>query len=314
MGKWSKYCNPDNGIIPVEVINLVIKKRLFWGLICVFALFCSFLNGCGKSPEQKPLPNTQKQESSQKPKEPAQLKDITKEIESIFKEAEKKQEMMAQPGQSENQNKQGQESSENQSGESGGKQQNQQKGSEQNSQKDETENWTGEEKAVQNIHEKWNSLETAVVKAGADDSLITEFETNLDDLTNQVMGKNIAGAQKALNELYGSTIKIADLYQTDHPPQADMMKYFTQKALLSIEKDNWADAGSNAQDLKSQWEKVKTMMDEKGAQLGIQMDYAIQDFDQAIHKENKDVAKIKGEILLSNIEEITKELKKGKEG
>lgn len=274
------------------------------------AFFCIFLNGCGKSPEKKPPQNTQKQESSQKPKEPEELKDITKDIESILKEAEKKQEIQENPSQSEGQNKQGQESSQEGEGE---EQPSQPKDAEKDSQKSEIENWTKEEKAVQSIHEKWNSLETATVEAGGQDSLITEFEINLDNLTNQVMGKNIMGTQKAANELYGSTIKIADLYQTDNPPPADMMKYFTQESLLAIEEDNWADARSSAQDLKKQWEKVKTMLDKNGAELSTQMDYAIYDFDQSINKKNKDVAKIKGDIVLSNIEKIIKELKKSKE-
>jgi hypothetical protein len=51
-------------------------------------------------------------------------------------------------------------------------------------------------------------------------------------------------------------------------------------------------------------------MGKEGARLNTQMDYAISDFGQSIGKKNKDVAKIKGEILLSNIEKIIKELKK----
>jgi len=290
----------------------LVIKRLFIGvLIFIFVFFCTFINGCGKSPEKKPSPNAQKQESAQKPKEPKELKDITKDIESILKEAQKKQEMKENPNQSD-QKKQGQESTQAPSG-GGEKDQGQQKDSEQDSKKSETQNWTGEEKAVQSIHQKWNVLETATVKAGAEDSLVMEFETNLDNLTNQVMEKSIIETQKAANKLYGSAIKIAGLFQTDNPPQADMMKFFTQESLLAIEEDNWPKAEENAQNLKKQWEKVKTLLNKEGAQLSTQMDYAIYDFDQSITKRNKYVAVIKGEIVLSNIEKIKEELKKEKE-
>jgi len=273
-------------------------------------MLCIFLNGCGKTPEKKPPQNTEKQQASQKPKEPKELKEITQEIESILQEAEKKQKIQENAGQSKDQDQQGQGSSQAQSGSEGNQQQSRQKGAQQDNQKSQTENWTKEEKSVKSIHEKWNSLETAAVKAGASDSLIMEFETNLDNLTNKVMEKSIMEVPDAANELYGSTVKIADLFQTDNPPPADMLKYFTQKSLLTIEADNWTEAGNNARELKKHWEKVKTMMDQGGAQLNTQMDYAIADFEQSIEKKNKDVARIKGEIVLSNIEKIIKELKK----
>ncbi|HHT62759.1 MAG: hypothetical protein ACOX4H_06830 [Bacillota bacterium] len=269
----------------------------------MLALLCIFLGGCGKNAEKKPPQNTQEQGSVQKPKEPDQLKDITKEIEGIFLEAKKKSEMQEKPSQ-------GQKSSQTESGGGGNKQQGSQTGSGKESQKSKTEDWAKEEKSIKNIHKKWNSLEVDIVKAGAADSLIQEFEINLDNLTNQVMARSIMGTQKAANELYGSIVKIAALYQTDNPPPADMLKYFTQKSLLAIEEYNWAEAASNNQNLKKQWEKVKTLMGKEGARLNTQMDYAISDFGQSIGKKNKDVAKIKGEILLSNIEKIIKELKK----
>ncbi|MEL7568737.1 MAG: hypothetical protein AAGU27_28255 [Dehalobacterium sp.] len=288
-------------------------QRLFIGML-IFALvfFCTFINGCNKSPEKKPPQSAQNQESAQKPKEPKELKDITKDIESILKEEQKKQEIKEKPNQSEEQNKSGHESAQTQSGE-GEKQQGQQKEAKQDSQKSGMQDWTKEEKAVQSIHQKWNLLETFAVKAGAEDSLIMEFETNLDSLTNQVMEKNIMETQKSANKLYGSAIKIDELFQTDNPPQADMMKYFTKESLLAIEEDNWLDAERNVQNLKKQWEKVKTMLDKEGAQLSTQMDYAIHDFDQSITKRNKYVAMIKGEIVSSNIEKIIEEIKKEKD-
>ena len=298
---------------------MVLKRILFGGLIFSIIIGIFFSGGCGKSPEKKPSQNEQKQETSQKPKEPKELKDITKEIEGIIAESEKKKEAKESPGQAQEQNKQGQESSNSQSGAGEEKKQSQEQSQDQGEQKKQenqqgtAQDWSKEEKAVRSIHEKWNALETSAVKAGASDSLIAEFETNLDHLTNQVMEKNITETPKSANELYGSAIKIADLYETDNPPPADMLKYFTQKSLMDIEEKKWAEAQSNAGDLKRQWEKVKTMMGQGGATLNTQMDYAITDFLQAIEKENKDVATIKGEVLLLNIEKITEELKKNKE-
>jgi hypothetical protein len=299
------------------------KKRLFFGgLILAFAFFMVLCSGCGKEPEKKPPQQAGEQQGSQKPKEPKELKDITKDIESILKEAEKKQKMQEKPQaeqQGQQQNKQdkqeqGQQSQTGQGGEEGkqqSSQQGQQQGGQQETQKM-MQDWSKEEKAVEGIHQKWNSLETAVVKAGAEEALIAEFETNLDNLTDQVMSKSLRGTQKAANELYGSSVKIADHFQTNNPPPADMLKYYTQNSLLAIEEGNWTDAAANTQDLRKQWEKVKTMLDKDSAQLITQMDYAISDFDQSIMKQNKEVAKIKGKIVLTNTEKIIKKMQENK--
>lgn len=290
----------------LEVIKLGIKRLLIGVLVFLFAFSSLFINGCGKEPEKKPSGNAQNQ-ASQKPKEPREIKDITKNIEAIQKGMEEKQESQGNSGQAQEQGKQSQGASQSQSG--GNDQQKEQKDQGESGQKSGLEDWSEEEKAVKSIHEKWNSLETSAVKARGEDSLIMEFETNLDGLTNQVMEKSIMGTRVAANELYGSTVKIADLFQTNNPPSADMLKYYAEKSLLAIEDDNWAAGDKNIQDLKKQWEKVKTMLGKNKGELSIQMDYAISDFGQSINKKNKEVAKIKGEIVLANIEKIIKDLK-----
>ncbi|ATW24823.1 hypothetical protein [Candidatus Formimonas warabiya] len=288
------------------------KSLLFWSFIILFALSSTFLGGCRKGAEKKPAPSQGKQETSQKPKEPKELTAINKEIESILKETEKKLALQDKTVGAASQNKQDQESkTSSQPGDK--KQESQQKKEEKKSPEKTLQDWSKEEKAMENIHKKWNSLETSAVKAGAADSLIEAFETDLDRLTGEIMKKSILGTRNAANELYGNSTKIAKLYQTNNPPDVDMMKYFTRKSLLNMEEDQWEGARKSVQDLETQWDKVKPMMDEKTAKLIAPTDYSIHDFARSIEQKNKDVAQIKGEIVLTNIDRLTKEIQKAQQ-
>lgn len=289
-------------IVPVkwhnnlEVIFMTGKNIpiLFFAILFIFTT--TFLGGCNEKSENSPP------ESSETKKEPQELEKITKNIELIIKEVEKKQELAKKPPEEKSP------PSEKSQGEPKDKENQQDK-----KQEDPLQNWDKEEKYVTEIHEKWNVLEIEATKEGADDALKNEFETNLDTLTDHIMAKNIMDTLISANELYGSTTKIADLYKTSNPPEADMMKYYTQKALFAIEEEDWTKAAESAQSIKSPWKKVKIKMGEKGAKLINPMEYSIEDFDKAIEKENKEVATIKGNIVLSNIEKVIKEVEKSQE-
>ncbi|MGI6065734.1 MAG: hypothetical protein ACOYI2_04500 [Bacillota bacterium] len=266
-------------------------------LLCVVLMLCLFtifISGCGK-PEKKLAPkNGKTEQSSEKAQKPKELEEITTNIEEIIKSAEQK--ASSQTG-----------------GESSGS--NNQGGSEQKNQgqKDPLKDWQQEEKMVTDIHKKWNPLEIEVVKAGADDNLLSEFELNLDSLTDQIMSQNITGTLTVANELYGSASKIAGLFQTNNPPQADMLKYYTRKTMLFVEGDKWVDAQNMVGSITQQWDKVKTMLEGKNSGLTTQMDYVIKDLSDSIDRQNKEVTKIKIEIIMDNIEKVIKEIEENKQ-
>lgn len=283
------------------------KKSILLFIITVIVLASVVLEGCKKEPEKSPPKSPGTQETQGKEKEPEELKEITKNIESLIKETQKKQEMAKKPPEEEGKQKpQGSKQDAGGGSQEGGQQQGQQE----QQQEDPLKNWDKEEKSVTDIHKKWNTLEIEAVKIGVDDTLRNEFEDNLDSLTDAIMAKDITNTLKTANELYGSAVKIADFYQTNNPPETDMMKYYTQKALLFIEEENWEEAAGNVNSLKKQWEKVKIMMGDRGATLMAQMDYGIMDFMKSIEKQNKEVGKIKGEIVIGNIEKVAKEVEK----
>ncbi|MDD2498295.1 MAG: hypothetical protein PHY90_09240 [Desulfitobacteriaceae bacterium] len=262
-------------------------------ILCLFLMLCLFpifISSCGR-PEKKLAPNNENTEqSSAKTQKPKELEEITTNIESIIENVEQK-------------------SSSQSGGESGGSSNNQGGSEQQNQdQKDPLKDWQEEEKMVKEIHKKWNPLEIEVVKSGAGDNLRNEFELNLDSLTDQIMSQNVAGTLTSANELYGSASKIAGLFQTNNPPQADMLKYYTRKTLLFVEAEEWIAAQEMIGSITQQWDKVKTMLGEKNAGLTAQMDYAIRDLSNSIDKENKEVTKIKIEIIMDNIEKIVKEI------
>ena len=257
-------------------------------LVLMLCLFPIFISSCGR-PEKKLAPKNEKTEQSgEKTPTPKELEEITTNIESIIKSMEQK-------------------TSSQSSGENGG-------GSVQKNQgqKNPLKDWQEEEKMVTDIHKKWNPLEIEVVKSGAGDNLRSEFELNLDSLTDQIMSQNVAGTLTSANELYGSTSKIAGLFQTNNPPQADMLKYYTRKTLLFVEAEDWTSAQEMIGNITQQWDKVKTMLGEKNAGLTTQMDYAIKDLSDSIDKENKEVTKIKIGIIMDNIEKVIKEIEENR--
>lgn len=264
--------------------------------LLVLTLFVLFTPGCRKEPEKKPESPSQ----SEKQPQPKELKQLIKNIETIIQEVEKKQSIVKNlPGDQKN----------SETGNNTGQDQSNKNSS---PQKNPLNDWKKEEKKVIDIHKQWNSLETKAVKAGADEKLRNKFETNLDSLTDTIMNHDIMKTLFSANELYGSATEISALFKTENPPPADMLKYYGQKVLFSVQEENWPQAAQNTADLQNQWEKTKILLDEKKADLGTSLDYGITDLTRSIKMENKNISIIKGEIVLENIEKIIKEMSKEK--
>lgn len=281
---------------------IILKKsssRLIIFIIILTLLF--IVQGC-KKPEKVPIKNKNPQQGQTKPEEPEELKTIISNIEAIIKELENKKEIALKP-QGETQEEPNQE----------------EKTSSKEKEKKKEEpfkNWSKEEKNLKELHKSWNIVEMEAVKAGASDSLREEFENNLYILTDKIMNKNISESIIWANELYGSTAKIAQLFKTSNPPEGDIMKYYTTKALLAVEKNNWEEAKNNIEYLHQEWEKIKILMEDKDMQLVGEMDFSIGNMLDTIDIKNKEAGKIKGEIIISNIEKVSKriaEIKKKKE-
>lgn len=271
------------------------------------SLTTAFPGGDKKTSETSSPEPPENQEFQGKENEPKELKEITKNIESIIMEVRKKQEMAKKPPQEQNASQgDGKQDSSGDKQYQGWGQQSEQG----NTQENPLQNWDKEEKSVTEIHKKWNILEIEVIKAGANNTLRNEFETDLNTLTNKIMAKDIMETLKTANKLYGIITKISDLYQSRNPSEVDMMKYYTQKALFAIEEENWAEAANNINYLKELWEKTKIMMGEEGAKLMVQMDYGIIDFSKSIENQNKAVGRIKGEIIMDNIEKVVAKIEK----
>lgn len=279
-------------------------------MICVIFVLGQ-ISGCGKSPEKSPAKNNQS--AAEEQKAPKELEDIKKKTEEIMKAIEKKKEASPNPQQDDSESKEEQKPEGDEKAEENlGDQEKADSAKNPKVKQGPSENWEEAETSAREIHLQWNAIETSVVKKDITNTLRTEFENNLNILTDSIISKNITDSLKYANEVYGASIKIDQLYEENNISKGEILKYYTQKALLELEEENWMEAKANISNLVQEIEKVKIVMVENKSKTILQLDYSVQDFLQAVEDNNKEIAKIKGEIVIKNIQKIIKEMEENK--
>ncbi|SMB96114.1 hypothetical protein SAMN00017405_1457 [Desulfonispora thiosulfatigenes DSM 11270] len=278
-----------------------IKFKLVVLALCTIFLLLQ-ITGCSKAPEKSPAKD--KKGASEQENAPKELEDIQTNIEEIITDIEKKNEFAQDPQKDQTENQKDSSNEQKKSGDD--KAQEKQPKSKENP----LTNWQKEEKSARDIHLKWNTAETSVVKVDITNTLRNEFENNLNFLTDNIISKNINESLKSANELYGTTIKINELYKNNDVPRVEILKYYTKRALLEVEESKWPEAKEDIKKLATEVEKVNLIMDKKENKLLLQLDYSVHDFLQAVEINNKEVAKIKGEIVMKNINSVIKKIAK----
>ncbi|MGI6113122.1 MAG: hypothetical protein ACOYEJ_03250 [Mahellales bacterium] len=274
---------------------------------------------------RRPRQENQQQGQQQQKKDPPeslvsmeeQTNSIIEEIQKIREQRQKMEQQKAQgidQAQGGGQNQQGGQKGEQQGqdGQQGGQQekggqggQQQGKGGQQGGQQKKPEiNWSGFESKLQTLHSQWNSFEPRAKKDGAGSRLMSDFELQLDALTQQITARNESETLLAANKLYQYFPKFLNLYKHNAPPECKEVKYYVQQVIVYGQDDNWEDTEQLIPSIQDAWERAKGKMEKPDKNLNEKIDYAIDDFIRVVQQKNLALAKLKADILLKNLEQV----------
>ncbi len=207
-----------------------------------------------------------------------------------------------------------QKSSEDQedSGEQKGEEGNQQdkgkqekKQNEENKKKKKAEiDWTEMDDSVKKLHEKWNSFEPEARKANVTESTVTGFEEQLNTLTEQIIARNEENTLVAANKLYSFYSNFLNLYKHMQPPEVKEVKYLVRQILINGQRDEWEDTEELIKDMEKSWEIAKARMNKTDKKLNAKIDLAIEDFIAVAREQKINLVKIKGDLLVKNLDQV----------
>jgi len=324
-------------------------KAIIYFLITAL-LFLNFISGCGSEnkkykPEQQSVENEQKLE-----KIPEQLKTIENDIEKIFQylnvpsipsEENKNQSSSNSSNKTNsknestegNQNSQGKDKSQetdsdnkdtNSDSDSGqNKSSNKQSQTQQQSKRQEQDEQEGQQErqpdpweqisaAINDIHNQWNTYMPLAAKKNASANTIENFSNALNNLTNTATGKNPNNTMLAVNSLYSYIPDFYSLYRTETSPEIKKIRHYTRSIIINSQLENWTEADLNLNSLRNSWSFYKNILPQEMSDSANTLELSIYELEKVVKQKNKLLTEVKGKIVMNNIMEMEKALKKSK--
>jgi hypothetical protein len=260
----------------------------------------------------------QNEQQQQKKDPPSALTEMEKETDNMIQQIQKIRDQRAQmvrqqTSASQKQNGGNKSQQEQQKSNQRPQKQGQQKQGQQKQQKSQNQdvqqtqltiNWQDFEKRIKALNELWNNYEPQAKKDGAPDVLISQFEKQLNTLTSTIMARNEEETLVAANGLYQYYPQFFNLYRHKAPPEIKEIKYYLQEILINAEAGKWEDAAALLENMEKAWQTAKSRMQKPDHELNERIDHAMQDFSQVVKQKDLQLVKIKGEILLKNVEKV----------
>lgn len=282
-------------------------------LLILSSTSCSRMLGQNNNKQQG-----QNEQQQQKKDPPSALTEMEKETDNMIQQIQKIRDQRAQmvrqqTSASQKQNVGNKSQQEQQKSNQGPQKQGQQKQGQQKQQKSQNQdvqqtqltiNWQDFEKRIKAVNELWNSYEPQAKKDGAPDVLIFQFEKQLNTLTSTIMARNEEETLVAANGLYQYYPQFFNLYRHKAPPEIKEIKYYLQEILINAEAGKWQDAAALLENMEKAWQTAKSRMQKPDQELNARIDHAMQDFSQVVKQKDLQLVKIKGEILLKNVEKV----------
>jgi len=237
--------------------------------------------------------------------------DMVRQQQIQKKEGEKEEKEQSQKGEEQESQGQGQKQGKNKQqgeGESDGGQQKQgqeqKQGEEQKDQQTPKVDWSSIEKTIENLHSNWNTYEIQARKDGASQDLLENYELQLDTLTNWIMSHSEAETLKAANTLYQYYPRFLNLYKHQAPPDVKEIVYYVRQIIIDAQENNWEEIDERLEAITKAWQTAKVRMEKPDQELNQKVEAAIEDFSRVAKQQNYLLTKLKGNILLKNLQEI----------
>ena len=189
---------------------------------------------------------------------------------------------------------------------SGQQEDNRQESKQQKDEQKEKDAWMKADKAINDLHYKWNDLLPEVTKKGADLKLVDAFDNSLNNLTTEAESRNKDKVLALANKLYSHIPDLYSLYHSKIPPEVKRMIYFTRNVMLESEKDNWEQVERDTGSLEKTWTLFRNTVEDEQKKTGDKLNFSIYELKKVVSEKNRQLADIKGRIVLNNIGELSK--------
>jgi hypothetical protein len=174
--------------------------------------------------------------------------------------------------------------------------------------------WQSLEQTMQDLHQRWNSLEPQVVQAGGGPELITNFENQLTILTDKITARQAMPTLIAVNEAYRFMPDFFNLFQANSPPELYRLRYHTNSILFQSKTGSLSAAQSDLTKLKEEWSRFKPRLEGVDPLQLSQFEFGLSDLETALQQKNKALVEIESTIVLNNIDNLESQIGKKQTG
>lgn len=306
-------------------MNMLNTNNKAWAILIIIIVF-SLMTGCSKIFGNL-KENQSKQNQDQRKSPPKTLTSLENTTESMYKDiqevidkrAEEQQQDEQKTDKQQEQQQQDQQQSDQQQNNASTEEKPQQddqkdkQGSQNKGQEEKSDNkqdkpididWNNMKKNVEKLQNSWSHYASVAIKDGASNEIIKEFENQLDLVTTKVMEMQEESLLSAVNDLYKFYPNFLDLYKHQAPPNLKTMKYHIRRIMIESEDNKWVQSNKSLESIKQAWETAKARMKKPDQDMNQKVQTAIDSFSRSVQQKNKHLIKLKGEILISILEEI----------
>ncbi|NLC07799.1 MAG: DUF4175 domain-containing protein [Syntrophomonadaceae bacterium] len=170
--------------------------------------------------------------------------------------------------------------------------------------------WQSLEQTMQDLHQRWNSLEPQIVQAGGGPELITNFESQLTKLTDKITARQAMPTLIAVNEAYRFMPDFFSLFQGNSPPELYRLRYHTNSILLQAKTGSLSAAQADLTKLKEEWNRFRPRLEGIDPIQLSQFEFGLSDLETALQQKNKALVEIESTIVLNNIDNLESQLGK----
>ncbi len=165
-------------------------------------------------------------------------------------------------------------------------------------------NWTKEFQSMRDIHQNWNSLMPEAVQAGMSTEARNQFSQALEQLTQAISSQQLEASMSAALTLYKNYADMARLFSTTVPAELYQVKYEIMAAVFEASQKNWTKAEEHIPKMREQWMYLGAQAKDVDSKMLSKAEFSISDLQDAIRTKQADLIMIKGEIAMTNLNNL----------
>lgn len=171
--------------------------------------------------------------------------------------------------------------------------------------------WDKINKQIRELHKKWNSLESTVIKSGVSQEPVMEFEKALNNLTISANDYSFLDTLFYSNKLTSYIPDLVENFKKKFPTPVYYMKYHLRQVVLACRIKDYDSASDNFNKLNIYKDAlVSQLVDKKLTELANKLNTSIKDLEDSLLLKDLNVIKIKASVVMSNIQLVKEELSK----